>query len=159
MKKILFLTICGLVIITKIQAQVSAGFSKQIVALITASIDKIKGKEIAKGNDFTTYNTLLKLDEFKLSYTTSTIGNVLKADYTKTGTDEAMDNIYISFLETPYTGKDSKDYPQMLKGIMNSNLKRKIELAETDLQEGTKKKILIVEMDKDNRITINFLNK
>lgn len=149
----------GAVVMTKVQAQVSDNFSKQVTALVTTNIDKIKGKEIEKGNGFTTYSTLLKLDEFKVSYTISTLGNVLKADYTKTGTDQAMDNIYFSFLETPYTSKDSKDYPQMLKGIMNSNLKRKIELAETDLQEGTQKKILIVEMDKDNRITINFLNK
>lgn len=159
MKKILLLAICAVAVITKIQAQVSTDFSKQITALITTGIDKIKGKEIEKGNDFTTYSSLLKLDEFKVSYTTSALGNVLRADYVKTGTAGVMDNIYFSFLETAYTGKDSKDYPQLLKGMMNSHLKRKIELSESNLKEGTTKKILIVEMDKENRITIIFLNK
>lgn len=146
-------------IVTKIQAQVSDNFSKQIKALITTNIDKIKGKVVEKGNDFTTYNSLLKLDDFQVSYTTAALGNVLRADYIKPGAMEVMDNIYISFLETSYTGKDSKDYPSMLKGLMNSNLKRKIELLETDLKTGTATKMLIVEMDKENNIVIKFLNK
>lgn len=141
------------------QAQVSDNFSKQITALVTAGIDKIQGKVTEKGDGFTTYSCLLQLDEFKVSYTASSLGNILRADYTKPGTIEVMDNIHFSFLETSYTCKDSKDYPQMLKGLMNSHLKRKIELFETDLKTGTAKKILVAEMDKENKITISFLTK
>lgn len=141
------------------QAQVSDNFSKQITALVTTNIDKIQGKITEKGDGFTTYNSLLKLDGFTITYTVSAFGNILKADCIKPGTAEVMDNIYFSFLETSYTCKDSKDYPQMLKGLMNSTLKRKMELFETDLKAGTAKKMLIVEMDKENNISIKFLNK
>lgn len=159
MKKIILLVIALVVITTTIRAQVSDNFSKQITALVKTSIDKIQGEVIEKGEGFTTYKSLLKLDECKVSYTTSTLGNVLRADYLKTGTMEAMDNIHFSLLETPFTCKDSKDYPQMLKGLLNSNLKRKIDLFETDLKSGTAKKILTVEMDKENIIIIKCLNK
>ncbi|MEI9959007.1 MAG: hypothetical protein WDM90_22450 [Ferruginibacter sp.] len=159
MKKIILLSIVVIVSITKIQAQVSENFSKQITALIKTDIDKIQGEVSEKGNSFTTYNTLLKLDECKVSYTTSTLGDVLRADYIKPGTTEIMDNIHFSLLETPYTCKDSKDYPLMLKGLANSDFKRKIELFETDLKTGTVKKVLVVEMYKDGGIIINFLNK
>lgn len=159
MKKNILLIIALLVSITNIQAQMSSSFSKQITALITTNIDKIQGEVTGKGEGSTTYNSMLKLDEFKVSYTTSGFGNTLRADYIKPGINEVMDNIFMSLLETPYSTKDSKDYPQMLKGLTNSTLKRKIELSERDLKNGTVKKLLIVEMDKENKIIIIFLNR
>lgn len=110
-------------------------------------------------NGFTTYNSLLKLDGCKVNYTTSIYGNVLGADFIKPGNMEVMENIHYSFLETSYSCKDSKDYPQILKRLTNENLKRKIELLETDLKNKTSKKMLLVEMDKKNSTVINFLNK
>ena len=140
-------------------AQIDAGFSKQITNLLTATPEELKGAQLEKGKDHTTYLVKLPLDGFDVTYSITSLGNVLQAGYLKKGTEDLMENIRLSFLETRYTCKDSKDYPEMLKGMMNSNLNRKLELLSVDLAKGTTQKLLIVTLDKEGKLSINFLNQ
>lgn len=139
-----------------LRAQLTDQFPAELKKLITATISDIKGRELEHQQVATIYETKLKLSGFNLTYTQSMMGNSLSGKYNLPATQETMDAIFEKLLETIYTTKDSKAQSGMLKGIMNSNVARRIDVL--DFSDNGRK-VAVFTLYKDNNLLVEILNK
>lgn len=158
MKRIVFLcTIFLLCFISgTLRAQLSNQFPAELKNLITLPVSELKGKELERQQVAAIYEVKQQLTGFSLSYTQSIMGSSLSGKYTQQGSQEIMDVISGKLLETVYTFKDSNTQPAMLKGIVNSNVSRRIDVLDFS---NNGKKVAVFTLYKDNNLLVEILNK
>ncbi len=140
---------------TGIHAQVTNKFKSEIMVLIKADIQDIKGKIISKEQSATAYSSKLPLSGFEVSYAESILGSALTAKYMQKGSQEVMDQLALVILELPYVNADSKKDKKILgTGIFASDLKRKMKILDP-----AGKLILIITLKTDDQIFIEFMDK
>lgn len=157
MKKIISLiALCYLIGNPAVYAQnlLSGSFNKELMALIKGDlILDIKGKELEHMDGVAyVYACKLPLSGFELNYVETGLGNALSGRYTHVGSEVIMDALAEKFIELPYATMDSKRDKKVLgPALYASDLKRRIKLVTVDGNP-----VLVVELNKDNLITLQF---
>lgn len=149
MKKLLLSTFLLLTIIA--QGQITKDFGKQIQALIEAEAPDLLTNQIESNDNYTSYRTALKLDNFEIKYILSgIIGSSLTADYQKKGDNDIMEAIFVRLNTTPYLIYDSEYRADEIK--LDNDTLRKILVKSNK----TGKTVLVITLNKSNNIHLYF---
>lgn len=149
MKKLLLSTM--LLLMITVQGQITKDFGKQIQALIEAEAPDLMTNQIESNENYTSYRTALKLDNFEIKYILSgIIGFLLTADYQKKGDNDVMEAIFVRLNTTPYLIYDSEYRADEIK--LDNDTLRKILVKSNK----TGKTLLIITLTKSNKIHLWF---